>query len=531
MRRIIYIILIMFTLTIPLTEGISAEEKRYGGTLVWGTCNKPTIINPILTTTSVSMSLQGLLFNSLVRLNARGKIEPDLAESWDVSADGLTYVFHLKKGVYFHDGVECTAEDVKFTYDKILEPGVNSPFRQFFEPVSQFKVLDKHTFQITLKKPFFNFAYRLIREIVPRHILEKADLGECVFNSHPVGTGPFQFKEWGKDDQLTLEYNPRYFEGRPYLDKIIVKIYSDSHSLWVALMRGDIDYSTFIEREDYEIIKDDLTFKAFAIPWDSYYAVFYNLADSLLAGIKIRQAIAYGVDMKELIKKVAYGYGKECIGPFYPGSSVFNSSIKPYGYDPNRSLEILKEAGWRDEDNDGILEKNGEKLELRVLVDTRNHVYQRIIMVIRQQLQQIGIKVKAVLYDNEEMLTPEFLAQNKPQAQLSFPMAIGDSAESLGLEDWYSLESKRLIKLWVYQNKEVERLFRLAEATTDSEKIEIIYQKIHQLIYVDQPACFLYVPFVFHAISGKFGNVDDFFTLYMPYYTMKDWYIKQKGGD
>jgi len=518
----------MLTLTIPLTEAISAEKKHHGGTLVWGTRNKPTIINPILTTSSVSMSLQDLIFNSLVRLNAKGEIEPDLAESWDISADGLVYIFHLRKGVRFHDGVECKAEDVKFTYDMIIDPVARSPFSQFFESVSEFKVIDKYVFRIILNKPCSTFIYRLVREIIPRHILQGVDLRNSVFNYQPVGTGPFKLKEWNKDNQITLEYNPDYFEGRPYLDKIIVKVYPDSRSLWVALMREEIDYATFIEREDYEIIKDDSIFKSFAIPWDYYYAIFYNLTDPLLADKKIREAIAYGMDKKEVIQKAAYGYGKECIGPFYPGSSVFNPSVKAYEYNPKKSLELLKEAGWKDEDNDGILEKDGKKLELRMLVDTRSEIYQRIIMVIRQQLQQIGIMVKAILYDNEDMLTPEFLAQNKPQAQLKFSMAIGDSAESLGLEDWYSLESKRAGKLWIYHNEEVDGLFKSTEAVLDKNEIKMIYQKIHQIIYADQPACFLYFPFVFHAVSAKFENVDDFFTLYMPTYTIENWYIRER---
>jgi len=528
--RIITSLLIMLTLTIAEAEGATKEVpkgKPYGGTLIWGTRNKPTIINPLFTTSSVSINLQDLIFNRLVRLNSKGEIEPDLAESWDIYPDGLIYTFHLRKGARFHDGAECTADDVKFTYDKITDPGTDSPFRHNLEPASGFQAVDKYSFRIILKKPSASFIYRLTREIVPKHILEGGSLKNNAFNFHPIGTGPFKFKEW-KDEQITLEYNPDYYEGRPYLDKILIKAYPDSTALWTALMRGEVDYATFIERKDYEILKYGHAFKSYVFPVDHYGAIFYNLDDVALSDKRIREAIAYGIDRKVIIEKASFGYGMECRGPFYPNSKLFNVLVKPYEYDPKKARSLLKEAGYEDEDNNGILEKAGEELELRILVDTRSEILQKIAMLIRQQLNEIGIKVKAQLYDKEDALTPRFLAQNKSNAQLNFPMAVGDDTESLGLEDWGSEKSKRTTKLWSYKNEEVDKLFHLAEVTLDKKEREEIYRKIHQLIYADQPACFLYFPYVFHAISARFQNIDEFFSLYMPHYTMKDWYISER---
>jgi len=527
MRIFILILLIMFMPAVTIAESIPRQEKPYGGALVWGTRNKPSIINPLFTTSSVSMSLQDLIFNRLVRLNSKGEIEPDLAESWDISPDGLVYTFHVRKGVRFHDGVECNAYDVKFTYDKIMDPAVNSPFRVYFDLITDTQVMDKYTFRIILKEPSATLIYRLVREVVPEHLLEKADLKTCYFNFHPVGTGPFKFKDWPGNNQIILEYNPDYYEGRPYLDKIVVKVYPDSRSLWISLMRGEVDYATFIEREDYEVIKNDPVFKAYAFPADIYYAIFYNTADSLLADKKIREAIAYGTDIKSLIEKVAYGYGIECSGPFYPQCPGFNPEVLPYEYSPKKSLGLLKESGWKDEDNDGILEKDGEELELKVLVDSGSQIYQRIIMAIRQQLQEIGIKINVVLYDDEKGLNQEFLDKHKLQAQLKLFLAGTDPDQTK--EYWFSKSPKGLDKLWFCANEEVDRLFELGAVTQNIKERQKIYQKIHKLIYEDQPACFLYFPFVFHVISAKFENTNEYFALSMPTYTMKDWYIEEKS--
>lgn len=517
----------MLSLTIvPSRDGPRCEQdKHYGGTLTWGVCNKPTIINPILTIQSVSAPLQDLLFNRLIRWNSQGDIEPDLAERWDISADGLVYTFYLRKGVRFHDGVECTAEDVKFTFDKILDPEVNSPFRPFFQLIKSFDVIDKYTFQVALTKPSASFIYRLIREIAPRHLLEGTDLKSAYFNFHPVGSGPFRFKEWTPDNQVILEYNPDYYEGRPYLDKVVVKTYSDSRELWAALMRQEVDLVLFLEREDYEIVKDDPAFQTHTFPIDAYYAVVYNLDDPVLRDEKIRQAIAYAIDRNSLIRRIAFGYGLECNGPFYPDSLGFNPEVKTLEFNPDKAFKLLSEAGWKNMNQDGILEKEGEELEIRMLVDRRNEVYRRIAMLIRQQLQEAGIKLIVQLYDDNRMLTPEFLAQNKTQAHLKL-LSAGIDPDQIG-DEWLGEGLEKIRYLWPYKNAETARYFALGKINQDKKKREWIYREIHRFIYQGQPVCFLYFPFWFHALSSKFEDADGLFNLNMPFYVIKDWSVKQ----
>ena len=289
-------------------------------------------------------------------------------------------------------------------------------------------------------------------------------------------------------------------------------------------MRGEVDFVAFIRKEDYGVVKNDASFKAYAIPADYYYALVYNLNDPILADKKIREAIAYGVDRKSLIGRT--GYGLECQGPFYPNSLGFNPQVKPFEYNPQKSSRLLEEAGWQDKDNDGILEKEGEELELRILVDARSDVYKKIAMVIRQQLQEIGIKIKVILYDDDSQLSQEFLRQRNPQAHLK--LLLGGINPDQQAEDWCFKEFKGSDKLWSYKNEEVDKLFELGKITKGKEKRGKIYRKIHQLIYQDQPACFLYFRYDFHVVSSKFENVDNFFNLTMPFYTMKDWHLSDK---
>jgi peptide/nickel transport system substrate-binding protein len=158
------------------------------------------------------------------------------------------------------------------------------------------------------------------------------------------------------------------------------------------------------------------------------------------------------------------------------------------------------------------------------VVDARNDIYEKIIMVLRQQLQEIGIKIKVQLYDDDNMLTADFLNQKKIQAQLK--LLLGGADPDQEAEDWSSEKPRSIDRLWIYENPEVDKLFASGRVTQDKQQRRKIYQKIHQLISEDQSACFLYFPSDFHGISARFKNTDAYFTVNMPTYTIKDFFLK-----
>jgi len=501
---------------------------RYGGTLVWGVYHKPSAINPFFTTQTASAALVQLIFNGLVRINAVGAVEPDLAKSWSLSADGLTYTFHLRRGVRFHDGTELTAQDALFTYNILKDPAVNSPFRESFDIVESFSAPDPYTFQVLLKKPSAAFIYRMVRYIAPEHLLKGRDPAGSDLDLHPVGTGPFRFQQWTQDGRIILEANPDYYEGRPYLDEVAVRTYIDSQDVWAGLMRGEVDCAEFIDRKDYEVIRRDPAFKAFAVVADSYYALRYVLTDPVLSDRRVRRAIGHAVDVKGLMERVEGGYGVEACGPFCPGSVGFDPDAPALGYDPAKAGYLLEEAGWQDDDADGIREKDGQELALHVLFDSRSEAYERIVMALRQQLQEAGIRLEALTFDDDGMVTREFLKEKKIQACLTFILGGADpDQQSL---DWSSRENEAVLMLWGYDNEEVNRLFDRARLTQDQEEKRAAYQEIHRLIYDSQPACFLYFPSVFHGISSRFKNTERYFNVNMPNYVIKDFYVSE-GGD
>ncbi|MBU4333202.1 MAG: hypothetical protein KKD07_02040 [Candidatus Omnitrophica bacterium] len=526
-KNIIPFILIM-SLTIAFPSVIEAKKEplkgRYGGTLVMGARDIPTIINPILTTHTVSLDLMNLIFDHLIRMSPKGEIEPGLAESWKISEDGLTYVFSLKKGIRFHDSVEFTADDVKFTYEQIMDPKNGSPYRSHFELIEKIEIIDKYTVKFVLSGPFPVFLTKLAyREIIPKHILEGQDLRNTSFNYSPIGTGPFKFSSWDRDtDQIELAANEDYFEGRPYLDKIIVKIYPEGYGLWPAFMREEVDFIMYINYEDYKVIEKDPDLRGYKIPWDKYCAIAYNLEDPVLCDKEVRKAIAQSINRKEIIDATFPG-GVESTGPFHSESEGFNPEVKPLQCDPVKAKVDLMHRGWIDADNDGILEKDGRELEIRMLVDERSDLYKKMAVIIRQQLAEVGIKIVVQLYKDEEELTKEFLDEKRPQAWLRF---YGGYEENIygAIGSWYSLSSE-FGRIWDYINEDVDRLFELGRVSVNKNKKAEIYREIHKIVYEDQPACFLFFPVSYHAVSSKFKNIDDYFSMYMQVYTIKNWYI------
>jgi peptide/nickel transport system substrate-binding protein len=497
-------------------------RPSYGGTLVWGTANPPTIINPILTYRSVSAALVELIFDSLVRVNGKGQVISDLAESWDISRDGLVYTFHLRKGVRFHDGVEFTAEDVKFTYDAIADERNRSLLKSVEGVQGQWKVIDKYMLSLTLLTPDPFILFKLVRQIAPKHLLENQDLTVAPFNDRPVGTGPFIFRKWDQStNEIVLSANPEYFEGRPYLDRIKVKVYPDNTSLWAALLRREVDFVKFLNQEDYLVLQKDPAFRTYETSMMTTCVIVYNLKDPILSDLKVREAIAQAVDVKKILKGIA-GSGMQSTGPFQPDSPGFNPDVKPFRYDPLKAREILAQHGWKDSDGDGILEKVGRRLEIRMLVDSRSEYFQRIAMMLRQQLSEIGIKLEVLPYKDENEISKEYLSKKRPQAWLRFFFSRSYSSESI-LGRWYPSVAS-MERLWNYRNKKLDELILLEKGTQDEKRRSEINQRIQKIIYKDQPACFLFSPTSLHAVSAKLRNTEEFFFPNMPVYSIQYWY-------
>ncbi|MBL8012589.1 MAG: hypothetical protein JNN05_01945, partial [Candidatus Omnitrophica bacterium] len=395
------------------------------------------MINPILTQNSVSAPLLELIFDSLFRLDSKGDIIPGLAKNWSVSKDGLVIDFYLRQGVHFHDGVELTAEDVKFTYEEIMNPLNQSPWRSGCELFDRWEILDRYTIRLHLKKPADSIYPKLTREIAPRHLLAKENIRNSKFNYAPVGSGPFRIYSWDKNSQIIrLKANDDYFEGRPYLNEIVVKTFSSNQQLWAALLREEVDLVEFISEENYEILKKDPAFKTYAVPWNMHLAMLYNLNDPLFSDRDMRIALAQAVNVKDILKNISEISGSISVGPFISTSEMFNPSVKAIEFDPLRAMELFRKKGWVKDKQSGIFKKEGQNLEIRLLIDQRNKIFSRLVKLLRQQLAEVGVKLTAILYQDENDLMERKAEYSRPQAWLRYMFGVDKDGYEIKRE-WY----------------------------------------------------------------------------------------------
>ncbi|MCA9398919.1 MAG: hypothetical protein KC618_04155, partial [Candidatus Omnitrophica bacterium] len=292
----------------------------------------------------------------------------------------------------------------------------------------------------------------------------------------------------------------------------------DISRLWSAFMRRETHLAKFIHPDDFEVIQNDSIFKTYEQKWGMYYALVYDFNDSIFSDRDIRWALSYAIDIKTLIENNSYGGGLPAAGPFHPDSKGYNPSIKPVDYNPQEALDILNTKGWY-LNEEGILEKDGQLFSIKLLVNSRIEERERIATMIRQQLSQIGIQTKLVLYEPEHFP----IKDNMPQIWLRLFRYVDELDGYDAIKSWYS-SSTEPGKVWHYRNRRVDQLFEEVKSENDEEKRTLIYQELHRLIYDDQPATFLFFPVSLHAVSAEFENTDDYFSPHMPTYTIKDWY-------
>ncbi|MFH1823611.1 MAG: peptide-binding protein [Candidatus Firestonebacteria bacterium] len=483
------------------------DTSTYGDTLVDSSIGDASILNPILLTDSASSDIAGLVFNGLVKYDKDIKLIGDLAERWDVSKDGLTITFYLRKGVKWQDGVELTAEDVEFTYKKLTDPNTKSPYKSNYEIIKIFKIINKYTVQVEYSEPFAPALESWGTGILPKHLLKNLDINTAKFNRNPVGTGPYRFKEWKTAEKISLEYYDNYFEGRSYIDKYLYRIIPDQSVQFMELKSGGIDmmgltpdlYKTQANTSKFNSKINKYRYPAFA-----YTYLGFNLLSPLFSDKKVRQAISYAINKKDIIDGVLLGLGRESTGPFPPESWAYNSNVTSLPYDLNIAREKLKEAGWSDSDNDGLLDKDGKKFEFMLMTNQGNKPRELVVQIIQQQLAKIGIKVEIRIIAWTAFIN-EYIDKKKFDAVV---LGWSLSRDPDCYDIWHSSKIKEKEYNFVsYKNQKIDKLLVEGRRTFDIEKRKKIYYKIHKILADDVPYVFLYVPDALVVVDNRINGI------------------------
>ncbi len=472
--------------------------------LVIGSIGDASYLNPILAQDSASSDINSFVFNGLLKYDKDLNIVGDLAGSWQVvEGDKPVIAFNLRKGVKWHDGVEFTAEDVKFTYDAIMDEKTNTVRRSDYELVEEVRVLDKYKLEVRYSEPFSPGLESWTIGIIPEHLLSGCDINTAEFNRYPVGTGPFRFKEWISDEKIVVEANEDYFEGHPFLDRIIYRIIPETSLSEIELLTGGIDYSNVYPHQ-YDRMRQNPYLRVYTHLSLGYSYIGYNLENSLFSDRRVRQALTFALDRKKILDYCLNGRGKLATGPFPNQMWYHNPQILPYPYSPEKAKNLLAEAGWIDSDGDGILDKGGKPFKFTLITNSGNDIRRDIAVLAQRQWREIGIVAVPRLYEWSTFINTYVNPRNFDACILGWSLGVDPDQYSI----WHSSQIKDGFNFISYRNEEIDRLLVSGRREYRKGKRRAIYHRIHKIMAREQPYTFLFVGEALPVLSKKFFVVE-----------------------
>ncbi len=434
----------------------TAVPTPQGGDVVNSSFADINTLNPVLGNDNASSTNYTLMFLGLSTLEEfTGRIVGQIADSWDVSEDGLTYTFNLRDDVMWTDGEPLTAEDVVFTFDAINTESLASPRRSGFDTVESWTAVDDYTVEVQLKGLDCTVATNLGTGIIPAHVYDN-DPENIVDNAEnlapSVVSGPFTFVEHVPDDHVTLAANPDYYLGKPNVDTWTYKVYADQSAELAGLLAGEVTY-TGVGPQFVSVIEGEI---ASGSPmqmrkWftNGYTFVGMNMADPanpqngwedldedgaytdgepplaqdphpVLGDKLVRQAIATSIDYTGIINKVAFGQGGPIVANVWPSIEwAYNTDIEPYAQDLEAAAALLDEAGWTRDGDEGVRTKDGAELTIKLMTNAGNETRENIGVLMKDTLDSIGFNIE-LDYKEFGTVVQELLGQTYDMVIIGF---------------------------------------------------------------------------------------------------------------
>lgn len=484
--------------------GIATAEPAYDDSFIESSIGDASYLNPVLSSDSASSSINGLVFTGLVKYDENIQLTGDLAERWEISQDGLTFTFHLKKNVLWHDGRPFTADDVLYTYQVLVDTNVKTPFSSNFDKVKKVEVLGPHTLRVIYTEAYVPALESWGMGIIPRHVFNGARgraFNEHPANKRPIGTGPYVFKEWKTDEKVVLEANPKYYDGKPHIARYIFRIIPDNSVEFLELRNQSID-TMLLTPDQYHAYKEFfIGYKKYRLPRGAYTYVAFNLRHPLFSNKKIRLALAHGINKDQLVQGVMLGLGRSATGPFLPISWAYNPNVEDFDYNPGYARELLAQEGWKDSDGDGVLDKNGSPFQFTLITNQGNKMRSLSAEILQDQLKKIGIKMEIRIIEWSTFIRNFVDKHNFDALILGWNLTPDPDVYSI----WHSSQKKEGQYNFVgYENKRVDQILEEGRRTFDVKKRAALYQEMHRLIHDDIPYIFLYYPDFLPVVHERF---------------------------
>ena len=485
-----------------------ALVPEYGDTFIEASIGDASNLLPVLSSDSASSAINSLVYNGLLRYNGQLELEGELAERWEVSEDNRTLTFHLRRDVRWHDGTPFTASDVKFTYELYIDPEIPTAYAESFSQVTRVETPDPYTFIAHYDTPYAPALQSWATAIHPRHLLEGTDVLRSPLSRSPVGTGPYRFVEWVSGEKIVLEANTDYFEGPPYIRRVVYRIIPDVSTQFLELQTGSLDFMGLTPLQ-FDRQTDTVAFRRNYNKYQylsfGYTYLGYNLRRPLFADKRVRQALAYAIDEQELIDGVLLGYGDVATGPYKPDTWVYNPDVRRYHYNPEKARQLLAEAGWQDTTGDGILNKNGQRLTFTIVTNQGNDLRIKTGEIIQRRFREIGVDVRLRVIEWATFLK-DFINPGNFDATI---LGWSGGPEPDQYNIWHSSKiAPGQLNFIGFEHPEVDELLERGRRVFDQQQRKKYYDHFQEILAEEQPYTFLYVSEALPAVSRRFRGVE-----------------------
>lgn len=476
-RALSMLLVLALCIALPISAGLAEAAPKTGGTLLMSLGAEPTNLNPNGNYDANNGYIVQNCFNRLIKLNSMQEVLPDLAKSYEVSADGLTYTFHLYDNVLFSDGQKLTSDDVKFTFETIRDKQTFAAY--VMAQVDAIECPDEFTVVFKMKAVDAAFLYNVAYQgtfILPRHAYEGKDWMGADALQTPVGTGPFVFDAWDKGMRITLKKNPSYFMGPdvPYLDQVIFAFVADATTAKVAFLAGEYDIQGVFASTDYNEMRANPNIVLEVNIYPSRFLVGFNLAQKPFDDLKLRQAIAAAINKDEMMAIALKEVGLKAehfLSPLFQWA--VDDSVTVPAFDLDKAKQLIAETG---------LTKDADGFYLKATLDTMNYSpFPDLAQVFKSQMAAVGIDVTINMleyasFDEKVVKNKDFQLALTSDYQGPEVSAIGNSVSSTGYMNYMG-----------YNNPEVDKLLADALNKASFEERAPLYKEVQAFMAQDLP--------------------------------------------
>jgi len=495
--------------SLALRAGVETVPAR-GGHYVEAIVGPIVTLNPLqIPPGEPEADITRLIFNGLVRLDARGLPEGDLAQRWEVSEDGLRYTFYLRPNVRWHDGAPLTVEDVLFTVGLLRSPELaGSPERARLWQSVEVVPVNSLTVQFRLPEPLAPFPDLLTFGILPAHLLREVPPDQILthpFNLNPIGTGPYRVAsvhvEEGRIQRVVLSANPAYFRGPPLLEQVEFRVFPDSHTALLAYRAGEVQGIARLSPLDPDQIRAMPSLNLFSALLSSYSAILLNHTSPLFREREVREALWMALDRQRLIDQFLAGQGVIADSPIPPGHWAYHPQLPPVPYDPARARALLEARGWTIPEGGTVRQKGEQILRFR-LAASADGFHDRMAQEIARQWRAIGVAVDVDPIPGD--LVGQVLAPHRFDAALVELMVPGDPDP---YPFWHETQVDAGQNYGGFRDRDISEVIEEARRTLDIARRRELYWRFQELFQEKVPAILLFYPVYTFAVDERISGI------------------------